>query len=93
MSVVATSRVGQPVSRTSNGFAFWDAIVKKHRLLDSPFDQAAAWPFGDAVFNIEYDVMSDMTKARQFGFHEVIETDEMLPRLFRKCQQMRFIPS
>jgi len=73
--------------------ALWQAIVKKHQLLDYSFRDAAAWPFGEAIFNIEYDVMSDTTKARQFGFHEVVETEEMLLRLFGKFQQMRFIPA
>jgi nucleoside-diphosphate-sugar epimerase len=73
--------------------AVWQAIVNKHRLLDYSFKDAAAWPFGEAIFNIEYDVMSDTTKARQFGFHEVIETEEMLLRLFRKFQEMRFMPT
>ena len=73
--------------------AVWQTIVKKHGLLDYAFSEAAAWPFGEAIFNIEYDVMSDTTKARRFGFHEVIETEEMLLRLFERFQQMRFIPS
>jgi hypothetical protein len=41
---------------------------------------------------LEYDVMSDMTKARRFGFHEAIDTEEMLLRMFAQFQEMRFIP-
>ena len=70
----------------------WRAMVRKYNLLDYSFQQAAAWPFGEAVFNIEYDVMSDTTKSRQFGFHECVDTEEMLLRLLRQFQQMRFIP-
>jgi hypothetical protein len=36
--------------------------------------------------------MSDTTKSRQFGFHECVDTEEMLLRLLRQFQQMRFIP-
>jgi nucleoside-diphosphate-sugar epimerase len=71
----------------------WKALVNKHHLLDYSFREAAAWPFGEAIFNIEYDVMSDTTKSRQFGFHEWVETEEMLLRLFAQFQNMRFIPS
>ena len=53
-------------------------MVRKYSLLGYSFQQAAAWPFGGAVFNIEYDVMSDTTKSRQFGFHEFVDTEAML---------------
>src|SRR5262245_33320473 len=66
----------------------WNNLVKKHNLLNYTFRDAAAWPFADAVFNLGYDVMSDTTKSRRFGFHQWVETEEMLMRLFsqfRKC--------
>jgi hypothetical protein len=71
----------------------WNNLVKKHNLLNYPFRDAAAWPFADTVFNLGYDVMSDTTKSRRFGFHEWVETEEMLMRLFSQFQKMRFIPS
>ena len=71
----------------------WNNLVKKHNLLNYTFRDAAAWPFADAVFNLGYDVMSDTTKSRRFGFHEWVETEEMLMRLFSQFQKMRFIPS
>jgi hypothetical protein len=71
----------------------WDAMVRKHDLLDYSFRDAASWQFGEAVFNLEYDVMSDTTKARRFGFHEAMDTEEMLLRLFAQFQEMRFIPA
>ncbi len=70
----------------------WDAMVKKYGLLDYSFRDAASWPFGEAVFNIDYDVISDTTKSRRFGFHEAVDTEEMLLRLFAQFQSMRFIP-
>lgn len=73
--------------------ALWNSLVKKHDLLDYSFQEAAAWPFGEAIFNLGYDVMTDTTKARRFGFHEYVDTEEMLLRLFTQFQQMRFIPS
>jgi nucleoside-diphosphate-sugar epimerase len=71
----------------------WNNLVKKYNLLNYTFGQAAAWPFADAVFNLGYDVMSDTTKSRRFGFHRWVETEEMLMRLFTQFQKMRFIPS
>jgi len=70
----------------------WQRLVQQHNLLDYSFQQSAGWPFAEAIFNIEYDVMSDTTKARRFGFHEVVDTEEMLCRLMTDFQQRRFIP-
>jgi nucleoside-diphosphate-sugar epimerase len=71
----------------------WNSLVEKHNLMKYTFREAAGWPFADAVFNLGYDVMSDTTKSRRFGFHEWVETEEMLMRLFTQFQKMRFIPS
>lgn len=71
----------------------WRSMVRKYNLLDYPFQEAASWPFAEAIFNIEYDVMSDTTKARRFGFHEVVDTEEMLVRLMQDFRQRRFIPA
>jgi hypothetical protein len=68
-------------------------MVRKNSLRDYPFRDAAAWPFGEALFNIEYDVMSDTTKARRFGFQEVVETEEMRMRMMEDLQELRFIPT
>jgi nucleoside-diphosphate-sugar epimerase len=73
--------------------SLWRAMVQRYGLLDYSFRDAAAWPFGEAVFNIEYDVMSDTTKARRFGFQEVVDTEEMLLRQMHNFQEMRFIPT
>jgi nucleoside-diphosphate-sugar epimerase len=70
----------------------WNALVKKYQLLNYTFREAVAWPFGEAIFNLGYDVMSDTTKSRQFGFREWVDTEEMLFRLFAQFQKMRFIP-
>jgi nucleoside-diphosphate-sugar epimerase len=70
----------------------WNALVKKYQLLDYTFQEAVAWPFGEAIFNLGYDVMSDTTKSRRFGFREWVDTEEMLFRLFDQFQKMRFIP-
>jgi nucleoside-diphosphate-sugar epimerase len=72
--------------------AVWKALIQKHGLLEYSFQEAAAWPFGEAIFNIGYDVMSDTTKSRQYGFYEWVDTEEMLLRLLARFQEMRFIP-
>src|SRR6202043_1077644 len=71
----------------------WNGLVQKYGLLSYSFREAASWPFGEAIFNLGYDVMADTTKARLFGFYEWVDTEEMLLRLFAQFQKMRFIPS
>ena len=71
----------------------WKRLVKKYDLLGYSFQEAASWPFGEAIFSLGYDVMSDTSKARRFGFYEWVDTEEMLLRLFTEFQKMRFIPS
>jgi hypothetical protein len=77
----------------SDKAAIWQRLVKQHNLLDYSFEQAVSWPFGEAIFNIEYDIMSDTTKSRKSGFLEWVDTEEMLFRLFAQFQKIRFIPS
>ena len=46
----------------------WDRIVQKYSLQLHRFEQIAAWPFDDFVFTPDYDIISDMGKARRHGF-------------------------
>ena len=57
-----------------------------------PYDQVAAWNFGDFVFSAGFDIISSMTKARRYGFHEVVDTEEMFLRLFDELRSARVIP-
>jgi nucleoside-diphosphate-sugar epimerase len=70
----------------------WDAIVRKHDLRPIPLDRLVAWPFGQFVFQIGYDVFADTTKARRFGFHDVVDTEEMFVRMFAELRRRRVIP-
>jgi len=73
--------------------SLWRTLVKKHGLLDYSFQEAVSWGFGEAVFNIDYDIMTDTNKCRRFGFLEWVDTEEMLFRQFDQFQKMRFIPA
>ena len=71
----------------------WQRLVRRYCLLDYSFDATVSWPFGEAILNIEYDVMSDTTKSRRYGFLEWVDMEEMLFRLFTQFPKMRFIPA
>ena len=70
----------------------WQRITARHGLTPIPFDQVAAWPFGDFVLGSEYDIMSDTTKARRHGFTEVVDSEEMFLSLFADFRAARVIP-
>jgi nucleoside-diphosphate-sugar epimerase len=70
----------------------WDRIVREHKLQPIPYDQIASWNFGDFVFSAGFDVISSMTKARQYGFHDVVDSEAMFLRMFDELRRQRVIP-
>ena len=70
----------------------WDHIVAKHGLKPFAYDEIVRWTYGDFVFTPEYDVISSTTKLRKFGFHEVVDTEEMFPRLWDEMKAERILP-
>ncbi len=49
----------------------WDRIITKYELQKNSLHNLVQWGFGDFIFNVEYDAILDVTKARQYGFHEM----------------------
>jgi len=70
----------------------WQRLVVKHDLMPYRLDEIAAWPFLEAILNIEYDIMSDKVKAREFGFADVVDTTRMFTRIFAEFRRDRIIP-
>lgn len=70
----------------------WERIVAEHDLAPTPFEQTALWPYGDFIFNAGYDIMSDTSKLRRFGFWETVDTGEMFLRLFDHFRRYRIVP-
>ncbi|HZM37332.1 MAG TPA: SDR family oxidoreductase [Burkholderiales bacterium] len=80
------------VSAMADKASLWDATVKKHRLQPYRFEEIVAWPFGDYVFNCNWDVMSDITKSRLHGFQRVVDSEEMFVRLLSRFREERIVP-
>lgn len=70
----------------------WDAMVKKHGLKPYSFKDVVAWPFGDYVFNCDWDVMTNVTKSRLHGFHAVVDSEEMFGRLLHRFRAEKIVP-
>ena len=72
--------------------ALWQEITVKHKLKRIPYTDLVAWPFADYVFGADWDVMSDVTKSRLYGFHDVVDSEAMLVRLLRRFREDRIVP-
>ncbi len=70
----------------------WERIVAQHGLVPMPFERTALWPYGDFIFNAGYDIVSDTSKLRRFGFWETVDTGEMCLCLFDYFRRNRIVP-
>lgn len=70
----------------------WNEIVARHGLRPTPFHDLGSWTFADGVMRSGNDDMSSTAKCRRFGFHDVVETDEMCFSLFSELRRRRIIP-
>jgi nucleoside-diphosphate-sugar epimerase len=71
----------------------WDRIVARHGLRPFGYKEIVSWPYGDFVFTPEYDIISSTGKARRYGFHECVDTEEMFTRLWNEMRADRIIPA
>jgi nucleoside-diphosphate-sugar epimerase len=70
----------------------WRAMNHKYALRCFAYTELVSWPFADYVFNSDWDVMSDVTKSRLFGFHEVVDSERMFTRLLQQFRKERIVP-
>jgi len=70
----------------------WEEITAKYKLKRIPYTDLVAWPFADYVFGADWDVMSDVTKSRLYGFHDVVDSEAMFVRLLHRFREERIVP-
>ena len=80
------------VAHMADKAPLWEKLAVQHRLQPHRFEDLVAWPFGDYVFGCDWDVMTSTTKARQHGFHEVVDSEEMFVRLLKRFRHERIVP-
>jgi nucleoside-diphosphate-sugar epimerase len=89
--------VGEPqtislVQHMADKAELWRFMTDKYGLQPFDFAKLVAWPFADYVFGCDWDVMSDVTKSRLFGFHDVVDSEEMFTRLLQRFRRERIVP-
>jgi len=70
----------------------WDELIHQYNLQKIPYEKLVRWEYGDFVFTPEFDIISSMTKARKFGFVEVMDSKEMFLRQFDELRTRKIIP-
>jgi nucleoside-diphosphate-sugar epimerase len=70
----------------------WNRIVQRYDLLPHRYEDIVSWPYGDFVFTPEFDIISDTSKCRRYGFHEVADTEQMFFNLWDKYRQAKILP-
>jgi nucleoside-diphosphate-sugar epimerase len=69
----------QPMSLSTHMPALaaqWETLAARHELQAIPYAKLVNWAFGDMVFNIPWDMVSDMGKIRRAGFTEAVSTED-----------------
>jgi hypothetical protein len=70
----------------------WQRIVEKHDLVRQPLDQVALWPYWRHLWTPDWDIVSSTTKARQFGFTEFVDSEEMFFQMFDHFRAEQVFP-
>jgi NAD-dependent epimerase/dehydratase family protein len=66
----------------------WEALVRKHGLQPTPYEQVSSWPFADAILRLmEYDNITSTIKARRAGFRDCIDTEDMFKIFFASLRK------
>jgi nucleoside-diphosphate-sugar epimerase len=97
LAAVFDMRAGDPqtislTAHMADKAPLWQAMTEKYGLKPYAFEELVAWPFADYVFGCDWDVMSDVTKSRQYGFHDVVDSEDMFIRLMRQFRAEQIIP-
>jgi len=70
----------------------WKKMTTKYGLKSVLYTDLVAWPFADYVFGADWDIMSDVTKSRLYGFQEAVDSEAMFMRLLRRFREERIVP-
>jgi hypothetical protein len=70
----------------------WREAIARHGLVDTLYERMALWSYGDFIFTPDWDMMSSTLKLRQFGFHQVADTEKMFLSFFDGSRRANIIP-
>ena len=72
--------------------SLWAKMTEKYGLQPIAYDHLVSWGFGDFIFHSAFDNISSTIKARNHGFHDCIDTEDMFTQFFDDLRKKRIIP-
>jgi len=70
----------------------WNRMVETYGLRNARYGDVVAWRFGDFQWHAPYDSVVETTKIRRFGFHDIVDDEEMLTRQLIHLRESKVIP-
>jgi nucleoside-diphosphate-sugar epimerase len=70
----------------------WTRIVGRHELTPIPFEMVADWAFADSVFRLEWEQAVSVVKAHQYGFSQMMDSEQALLGLLSQYREQRLLP-
>jgi hypothetical protein len=70
----------------------WHTLVQRHGLRPLALAEIANWDYADMSFRKDWDQIASTIKARQFGFHECVDTEEMFIDQLERFRAERVLP-
>ncbi len=70
----------------------WDRMRVRHGLAAPPLAELVDWSFANDVLRRGWDVMASTIKARRFGFHDCMDTEDMLIEHLAAMQAAGVLP-
>ena len=70
----------------------WKRVATREGLRNSNIAEVADWAFADVMFAGAWDQTASVVKAHQYGFNEMVDTEEMFPRLFSQYRELKILP-
>jgi hypothetical protein len=70
----------------------WDELRRRHQLAATDLFRLAPWGYADTVFSRHWDNAISTVKANRHGFTEMIDSEDMMRRIFEEFRARRVIP-
>lgn len=70
----------------------WARLAERHGLRRLRIAELANWDYADSLLGNWWDEMSSMTKARQFGFHECLDSEAAMLASLAEYRRLKLVP-
>lgn len=70
----------------------WSRITERYGLRTIPFESAADWAFADSIFRLEWDQTMSVVKAHQYGFGQMMDSEQALLDLLSQYRRQKLLP-